>query len=78
MKRFTPHGRKGRFGVFVAGALATALALAGCSAGGTSTAKIDPNAIIQAGISYTLSGSFDPILASVLLPKPQTGTFLRA
>lgn len=64
MKRITPHGRKGRFGVFVAGALATALALAGCSAGGTSTAKIDPNAIIQAGISYTLSGSFDPILAS--------------
>ncbi len=54
-----------------AGVLAAALAFAGCTGAGAPTASpttsakaIDPNATIEAGISYSLSGSFDPILAS--------------
>ncbi|MCR2185590.1 hypothetical protein NSX52_23820, partial [Salmonella enterica] len=45
------------------------LALAGCGgAAGTAespaASDIDPDGIIEAGISYTLNGSFDPMVAS--------------
>ncbi|WP_338371982.1 hypothetical protein, partial [Enterococcus faecium] len=55
----------------VAGTVAASVALAGCGAGTTATpdesaaaSEIDPDAIIEAGISYTLNGSFDPMVAS--------------
>lgn len=50
----------------IATVAAAALVLSGCSASSSSESskEIDPNAIIQAGISYSLSGSFDPMVAS--------------
>lgn len=62
-----------RVAMAVAGATVAALALAACSGGGSSTpapddsgsaAAVDPNAVIEAGISYSLGGSFDPMLAT--------------
>ena len=53
-----------------AGVIAASLAFSGCTGAGTSPDKsagsgeIDPTATIEAGISYSLGGSFDPILAS--------------
>ncbi|WP_104088006.1 ABC transporter substrate-binding protein [Cryobacterium sp. N19] len=72
MQRSTLRSRgPGRFTAVVAGSVIAAFALAGCSpSAGTdptasdSAAETDPDAIIQAGISYTLSGSFDPMVAS--------------
>ncbi|MFE7504690.1 ABC transporter substrate-binding protein [Promicromonospora sp. NPDC057488] len=61
-----------RGAVATAGAL-VALSLAACSggaAGGTSgagsaaTGEIDQDAVIEAGISYTLSGGFDPMITT--------------
>ncbi|MHA3683769.1 ABC transporter substrate-binding protein [Leucobacter sp. HY1910] len=72
MYRITSR-RAGRFATVAAGTLAAALALTACSAaapakteGGdaASAAEVDPNGIIEAGISYALSGSFDPMVAS--------------
>jgi peptide/nickel transport system substrate-binding protein len=55
----------------IAGTVAASIALAGCGGGSaaapeesTGAADIDPDAIIEAGISYALSGSFDPMIAS--------------
>lgn len=59
-----------RRAVALAGAVTAALALAACSPGGTTAGEqppageIDPTATIEAGISYSLGGSFDPMLAS--------------
>jgi len=67
-----PTGRTaGRLAAAVAGTVAAAVVLAGC-AGGTATTPssnaaagdIDPDGIIEAGISYALGGSFDPMIAS--------------
>ncbi len=70
MNRILVRGRAGRLAIAVAGTVAAAVVLAGC--GGASTApsssaaaaEVDPDGIIEAGISYALSGSFDPMIAS--------------
>lgn len=66
MKRTTQR-RAGRIAAAAAGTLAATLALTACGAGtdkpangGADAASVDPNGIIEAGISYALSGSFDP------------------
>ncbi|MGP6170418.1 ABC transporter substrate-binding protein [Microbacterium sp. A204] len=71
MNRNITRRRGGRLAMAIAGTAAAAIALAGCGAGaandasGTEAAgEIDPDAIIEAGISYALSGSFDPMIAS--------------
>lgn len=71
MNRHITRRRAGRFAMAVAGTVAASVALAGCGAGTTSTpdesaaaSVIDPDGIIEAGISYTLNGSFDPMVAS--------------
>lgn len=71
MNRHFTRRRAGRFAMAVAGTVAASVALAGCGAGTTATpdesaaaSEIDPDAIIEAGISYTLNGSFDPMVAS--------------
>ncbi|WP_447943340.1 ABC transporter substrate-binding protein [Microbacterium aurum] len=72
MNRYTTRTRRGRLTVVAAGTVAAALVLAGCGSSGSSpaptdsqaAADVDPDAVIEAGISYSLSGSFDPILAS--------------
>ncbi|MGK9149390.1 ABC transporter substrate-binding protein [Plantibacter flavus] len=62
--------RAGRVTALVVGTVATAIVLAGCGAsnpstsGSTASAAIDPDGIIEAGISYSLNGSFDPMIAS--------------
>ncbi|MBX9244047.1 ABC transporter substrate-binding protein [Actinotalea ferrariae] len=76
----TSISRRGgrRLGALAAGATAFALILSACTPagdGGTDetdtdaeatedTREVDPDAIIEAGISYALGGSFDPMLAS--------------
>ncbi|MCC2031495.1 ABC transporter substrate-binding protein [Microbacterium allomyrinae] len=71
MNRSTSRRRAGRLAVVAAGTVATALVLAGCGSSATPTAEdsapaaaVDPDGIIEAGISYALSGSFDPMIAS--------------
>mgnify|MGYP003583202426 CR=1 FL=1 len=71
MNRYTTRTRRGRLAVAAAGAVATALVLAGCGPAPSSTpeqasasAEVDPDGVIEAGISYALSGSFDPMIAS--------------
>jgi len=71
MNRNTARTRRGRFAVVAAGIVATALVLAGCGSAGSASpdkteaaADVDPDGIIEAGISYALSGSFDPMIAS--------------
>ena len=67
MNRNITARRGGRFGLAIAGTAAVAMVLAGCGAGAATdngTGDIDPDAIIEAGISYALSGSFDPMIAS--------------
>lgn len=70
MFRNPTRSRAGRTTSLVAGALATAVALAGCGTSGTTAPEpaanvpVDPAATIEAGISYSLSGSFDPMVAS--------------
>jgi len=71
MNRNTTRTRRGRFAVVAAGIVATALVLAGCGSSGSAApdkteaaAEVDPDGIIEAGISYALSGSFDPMIAS--------------
>jgi peptide/nickel transport system substrate-binding protein len=68
MNRKLTRRRAGRITTVIAGAVAATLALAAC---GTNTsnpseskAAVDPNGTIEAGISYSLSGSFDPMIAS--------------
>jgi len=70
MNRF-PARRAGRLAAAVAGVAAAAVVLAGCGASSTpapgptgATGDIDTDAVIEAGISYALSGSFDPMIAS--------------
>ncbi|WP_199422414.1 ABC transporter substrate-binding protein [Actinotalea solisilvae] len=66
-----------RLGAVVAGATAAALILSACTPAGEDgadepgpteaaedTRAVDPDAIIEAGISYALGGSFDPMVAS--------------
>jgi peptide/nickel transport system substrate-binding protein len=54
----------------VAGTVAAAVVLAGCGGAAANTSPteaasaVDPDGIIEAGISYALSGSFDPMIAS--------------
>jgi peptide/nickel transport system substrate-binding protein len=63
------HRRRTTFGV---GAVATVLLSSACSGGSAGSAnggvgadgEVSPDAIIEAGISYSLGGSFDPMLAS--------------
>ncbi|WP_298040360.1 ABC transporter substrate-binding protein [uncultured Microbacterium sp.] len=68
-RNITPR-RGGRFALAIAGTAAAAIVLAGCGAGattdnnGAASGEIDPDATIEAGISYALSGSFDPMIAS--------------
>lgn len=71
MNRFPTRRTAGRITAVVAGTVAAAVMLAGCggasstpSDNGASAAEVDPDAIIEAGISYALSGSFDPMIAS--------------
>ncbi|MDN4480255.1 ABC transporter substrate-binding protein [Demequina muriae] len=74
MNTIPTQRRVGRSTAVTAGFLAAALLLAGCAGATTDDASddassanssdIDPNAIIEAGISYTLNGSFDPMIAS--------------
>lgn len=77
MKRTSPTGRRRGVTAAVAITTASALLLGACSGAGddaeSSTSpdsspapagEIDPEAIIEAGISYALGGSFDPMLAS--------------
>lgn len=70
MNRNITRGRGGRFAIAIAGTAAAAIALAGCGgaaapdAGGAPAAsEIDPDGIIEAGISYSLNGSFHPMVA---------------
>ncbi|MBS1905881.1 MAG: ABC transporter substrate-binding protein [Actinobacteria bacterium] len=66
----TSRRRAGRLAALAAGLVVAAMAFAGCSGSATAPSSsaaskaTDPNATIEAGISYSLSGSFDPILAS--------------
>ncbi|GAA1585851.1 ABC transporter substrate-binding protein [Leucobacter aridicollis] len=67
----TTQRRAGRFAATAAGTLAAALALTACGGAGAqpesnagAEASVDPDGIIEAGISYALSGSFDPMVAS--------------
>lgn len=68
--RSTTRRRAGRFAAIAAGGVATALVLAGCGSSAAepeespSAAAVDSDAIIEAGISYALGGSFDPMLAT--------------
>ncbi|MFS0853531.1 ABC transporter substrate-binding protein [Microbacterium sp. 179-I 3D4 NHS] len=71
MNRHVTRARKGRFAMVIAGTVAASVALAGCGGGSTAepeesaaAAEIDTDAIIEAGISYSLNGSFDPMIAS--------------
>lgn len=71
MTRFNTRRSGSRLALALAGTVAVSIALAGCGAASTTTpeetttaAAIDPDATIEAGISYALSGSFDPMLAS--------------
>lgn len=74
MNRITSRRGASRLAVVAAGTVASALVLAGCGGSGstesstseesTSTATINEDGIIEAGISYALSGSFDPMVAS--------------
>lgn len=71
MNRNITRSRGGRFAIAVAGTVAAAVVLAGCGGAATPTddssaaaGEIDPDGIIEAGISYALSGSFDPMVAS--------------
>jgi peptide/nickel transport system substrate-binding protein len=67
--RFTSRHRAGRLAALTAGGVAVALVLAACSSSATPETNgpagaVDPDAIIEAGISYALGGSFDPMLAT--------------
>ena len=70
MNRIPTRRRMGRLAAAVAGTVVTAIVLAGCGASTPDTsedsasAEVDPNGIIEAGISYSLNGSFDPMIAS--------------
>lgn len=69
MNRTHTRRRAGRLTTAVAGSIVAAVALAGCTAAASdpstkSSAEVDPDGIIEAGISYALSGSFDPMIAS--------------
>lgn len=71
MTRYIPRRRGTRFATALAGSIAVAVALSGCGAAatdkndaGANAGEIDPDAIIEAGISYSLNGSFDPMVAS--------------
>ncbi|GAA3909654.1 ABC transporter substrate-binding protein [Microbacterium invictum] len=70
MNRIPTHRRAGRIAAAVAGTVAAAVVLAGCGGAASpapsdgSPADIDPAGTIEAGISYALSGSFDPMIAS--------------
>lgn len=72
MNRNIPRRRGTRFAATLAGSVALALALSACGGAATPNAnggdagsgKVDPDAIIEAGISYSLNGSFDPMVAS--------------
>lgn len=73
MHRTPSRHRAGRLAAAVAGTAIAAIVLAGCGASATSTsapdtaaaaAEVDPDGIIEAGISYSLNGSFDPMIAS--------------
>ncbi|PKI91168.1 peptide ABC transporter substrate-binding protein [Actinomycetales bacterium SN12] len=71
MTRHIPRRRGTRFAAALAGSIAVAVALSGCGAAATDKndasakpGKVDSDAIIEAGISYSLSGSFDPMVAS--------------
>ncbi len=71
MNRHTPRrAQRRRALTVVAGVALSATMLAACAGqpstdgGVPSAGEIDSDAIIEAGISYSLSGSFDPMLAS--------------
>ena len=69
MNRTPIRRRAGRVTVAVAGTVAAAVVLAGCTTGTSDatsepSSKVDPAGVIEAGISYALSGSFDPMIAS--------------
>ncbi|MEV7619087.1 ABC transporter substrate-binding protein [Microbacterium sp. NPDC089321] len=71
MNRHLPRRRGTRFAAALAGSIAVAVALSGCGAAatgqkdaGAEPGNVDPDAIIEAGISYSLNGSFDPMVAS--------------
>ena len=71
MQATTSRSRVGRLAAAVAGTAIAAIVLAGCGSSASPAtessapaAAVDPDAIIEAGISYSLGGSFDPILAS--------------
>ncbi|WP_314425651.1 ABC transporter substrate-binding protein [uncultured Microbacterium sp.] len=71
MNRTVTRRRAGRFTTLIVGTVAASVVLAGCAAGAApapgesaSAGDVDPDAIIEAGISYTLNGSFDPMVAS--------------
>lgn len=71
MNRFPTRRTAGRITAVLAGTVAAAVVLAGCGGAASpptdnapSAAEVDPDAIIEAGISYALSGSFDPMIAS--------------
>ncbi len=70
MNHFPVRRKVGRLAAAVAGTVAATVVLAGCGAAATSpeasepAGAIDQNATIEAGISYALSGSFDPMIAS--------------
>ncbi|MGW9630306.1 ABC transporter substrate-binding protein [Agromyces sp. NPDC055520] len=62
--------RRARWAAALAGTVAVTVALSACTppaeddVAPSPTAEIDPDATIEAGISYSLGGSFDPLLAS--------------
>ncbi|MFD4421201.1 ABC transporter substrate-binding protein [Agromyces sp. NPDC058484] len=69
MIRTTRRGRA-KWAAALAGTVAVSAVLAGCTPAANQTeatapaAEVDPDATIEAGISYSLGGSFDPMLAS--------------
>lgn len=71
MNRHHTRRRAGRFAIAIAGTVAASIALAGCGGGtankpeeSAAASEINPDGVIEAGISYTLNGSFDPMVAS--------------
>lgn len=70
MNRMLTRRRVGRLAPALAGAVIASIVLAGCGANASdpsaskAAAEVDPAGIIEAGISYSLSGSFDPMIAS--------------
>lgn len=70
MNRIHTRRRASRLAAAAASIVAAAVVLTGCGGAATTSTSsaaataVDPDGVIEAGISYALSGSFDPMIAS--------------